>query len=214
MLCLTLTVANSISDHKAMNMVSQLAESLNFHPDAVGGGVMGFEAAGGRQVQGFLGSAEQTVGFILSAARSGNLGVHLLVIPRLKEMLQAGAEGEDMLTQLLGMARQDGGAALREPGGVKVVRARGLSLVGAKVAPELGPIESTLQLLGSIERRRSEEGQEAGLMINAGNSQSQAAQQLGVSQQAVSARLQAGYWYESRNAAYWLAAQLEQIVSG
>ena len=84
----------------------------------------------------------------------------------------------------------------------------------SKTAPEIGPIESTLQLLCSIERRRSDEGQEAGLMINAGNSQTQAAKNLGVSQQAVSARLQAGYWYESRKVAYWLAVQLDQLLLG
>ena len=75
-----------------------------------------------------------------------------------------------------------------------------------------GPNDAGLQLLCPIEQRRSDEGQEAGLLINSGCSQAQAARQLEISQQAVSSRLQAGYWYETRSSAYWLATQSQNYI--
>ncbi len=206
MLCLTLTLAKTISDSQGPEVVRQLVDSLNWHPGANGGSGSEFAEVGTHQVQGSLGSAHETVGFILSAARSGTWGVHLTV-------LSEGLGDRDAQRTIFQQAVDSAEEALRAPGGVRVVQAQGRRLYDSKSVPAIGPIESTLQLLCSIERRRSDEGQEAGLMINAGNSQTQAAKTLGVSQQAVSARLQAGYWYESRKVAYWLAAQLEQLVN-
>ncbi|GAA4109601.1 hypothetical protein [Enteractinococcus coprophilus] len=213
MLCLTLTLAKNIPDSQAPAFVGQLVESLNWGSDAVGGAGSRFEATGIRQVQGHLASADETVGFILSAARSGMWAVHLTIIPQ-----DAGERSTEQVNEwcrdILCQAVNTGPQALRAPGGVRVVKAQADRLVDSTTALDLGPIESTLQLLCSIERRRSDEGQEAGLMINAGNSQTQTAKALGVSQQAVSARLQAGYWYESRKMAYWLAVQLNQLLIG
>ena len=212
MLCMTLTLAKTVPDAQASEIVGQLVESLNWRPDANGGAGQSFRATGERQVQGNLGSSDETVGFILSAARSGTWGVHLTVIPADSGESFTG-DNRLLLRQVVSQAAKSGSQALRAPGGVRVVKAQGKKLVDSKTALEIGPIESTLQLLCAIERRRSDEGQEAGLMINAGNSQTQAAKALGVSQQAVSARLQAGYWYESRKVAYWLAAQLDQLLA-
>lgn len=213
MLFLTLTLAKSVPASQAPAIVTQLVESLNWRPEAAGGAEPKFEATGARQVQGHLASADETVGFILSAARSGTWGVHLTVIPQ-DAGEQSAEQDKEKHGEILRKALEAGHQTLRAPGGVRVVKAQGQKLVDSKTALEVGPIESTLQLLCSIERRRSDEGQEAGLMINAGHSQTQAARALGVSQQAVSARLQAGYWYESRKMAYWLAVQLDQLLLG
>jgi DNA-binding XRE family transcriptional regulator len=212
MLCVTLTLANRVPAETAAQTIDQLVTSLNVHPDAVGGDVSAFKAIGQRQVQGCLGSADETVGFILSAARSATWGVHLALVEAQGESWTSSADGI-CDRQLQEHALTSGKRSLHAPGGVTVELAREGSFYRTNQAPELGPIESTLQLLCAIERRRSEEGQEAGLMINAGRSQTQAAQLLGVSQQAVSARLQAGYWYESRKVAYWLANQIEQLIT-
>ncbi len=211
MLCVTLTLANNLSAATAEQNVNQLVASLYLHPNAVGGEATGFKAIGQRQVQGCLWSPDETVGFILSAARSAMWGVHL-------GLLSAGYGDESSpemnsgLGSLLKQAAHAGDRTLRAPGGAMVELARAGSFSGPKHAPEVGPIESTLQLLCALERRRSDEGQKAGLMINAGQSQTKAAELLGVSQQAVSSRLQAGYWYESRTAAYWLAQQIEKLT--
>ncbi|GAA4472648.1 hypothetical protein GCM10023190_03450 [Enteractinococcus fodinae] len=211
MLCVTLSLTNTFPATATEQTVNQLVASLNDHPDAVGGEVAGFKAIGQRQVQGCLWSADEAVGFILSAARSAIWGVHLGLLSASKNV---DVEGDSELGRVLEQASISGPRALRAPGGVNVELLRHGNLVGPKQAPEVGPVESTLQLLCAIERRRSDEGQEAGLMINAGQSQSKAAQLLGVSQQAVSSRLQAGYWYESRKVAYWLAVQIEQLIEG
>ena len=209
MLCVTLSLTNTYPATKAEQTVNQLVASLNEHPDAVGGEVAGFQAVGQRQVQGCLWSADEAVGFILSAARSAIWGVHLGLLSTPKNR---NAKENAELAPVLEQALSSGPRALRAPGGVSVELLRHGRLVDSKQAPEVGPVESTLQLLCAIERRRSDEGQEAGLMINAGRSQTQAAQLLEVSQQAVSSRLQAGYWYESRKVAYWLAVQIEQLI--
>jgi hypothetical protein len=209
MLCVTLSLTNTYPAAAAKQTVNQLVASLNEHPDAVGGEVAGFKAVGQRQVQGCLWSPDEAVGFILSAARSAIWGVHLGWVGAAEKNT---AEESSELARILEQASSVGPYALRAPGGVSVELLRHGSLVDAKQAPEVGPVESTLQLLCAIERRRSDEGQEAGLMINAGRSQTKAAQLLGVSQQAVSSRLQAGYWYESRKVAYWLAVQIEQLI--
>lgn len=207
MLCLTLTLPNRVPAESAEQIVSQLVASLNVHPGAVGPDYAAFEAVGDRQVQGFLSSADETVGFILSVARSATWGVHLALLGP-----SDGGRRVDIESAVQSV-RTSGQRSLTAPGGVIVEFVRDRRVLGAKHAPELGPIESTLQLLCAIERRRSEEGQEAGLMINGGKSQAQTAQLLGVSQQAVSARLRAGYWYESRKVAYWLAEQIEQLTT-
>lgn len=213
MLCVTLTLAKHIPDTQAWEFVGQLVESLSWHPDAIGGAVAGFKAIGDRQVQGCLASSDETVGFILSVARSGSWGVHLTVLP--SKLVEGGLSLREEATvrETLRQATSLGRQALRAPGGVLVVSSHDGKLVDAKSSEEVGSIEAILQLLCSIERRRSDEGQEAGVMINAGNSQSQAAKEFGVSQQAVSARLHAGYWYESRKVAFWLAKQLDALMA-
>lgn len=213
MLCVTLTLAKNVPNTRVAETVDQLVASLRHHPDAAGGAVAGFKAVGERQVQGCLTSADETVGFVLSAARSGAWGVHLTLLSHDTDG-QLPWNDESNIRPVLDLAAKSGAHALRAPGGVEVVKADGSKLAGSKDLHEIGAIESTLQLLCSIERRRSDEGQEAGLLINGGKSQIEAAKHLGVSQQAVSARLHAGYWYESRKVAYWLASQLEQVLSG
>lgn len=209
MLCVTLTLAQNLPSATAEQTVERLVQSLSGHPSANGGEVAGFSATQTRQVQGCLSSAEEAVGFILSAARSATWGVHLAIMPE----HPVSEQGEKaVLRHVMEQAAPAGNAALRAPGGVRVELVCDGVLEDVRHAPEIGPIESTLQLLCAIERRRSDDGQEAGLLINAGRSQTAAAEFLGVSQQAVSSRLQAGYWYESRKVAYWLAVQIEHLM--
>ena len=54
MLCVTLTLANSVPAAAAEQTVGQLVASLSEHPDAIGGPVAGFKTVGQRQVQGCL----------------------------------------------------------------------------------------------------------------------------------------------------------------
>lgn len=214
MLCVTLTLTRSVPKDQAAEVVGQLVTSLSSHPDAVESPVAGFKVHNQEQVQGCLASAHEAVGFILSAARSGFWGIHLTVLPGKQGSGSAlsGPMGSTGLQHILDAALTVADEALRAPGQVLVAMADSGTILGPKRAPQLGFIESSLQLLSAIERRRSHEGQEAGVMINAGKSQSGTASELGVSQQAVSARLRAGYWYESRRAAYWLAHEIQMLI--
>ena len=214
MFCVTLTVIKNISNIQAGQIMDRLIESLTVPSESGGGAVSNFHKISGRQLQGWFTYAEEVVGFILSAARSGSWSMHLTAVPdqhQACEYDRVYREPDD----LIGNRAQtlESLDASKAPGGVQVTMVQGRSLVDSGTVPALGLIEAGMQLLGSIERRRSVEGQEAGLMVNAGASQRAAAQHLGVSQQAVSSRLQAGYWYESRQVAYWMAHQLSEIVS-
>ena len=60
--------------------------------------------------------------------------------------------------------------------------------------------EATLQLVATVERRRSDDQHTAGRLVEAGASQREAAAELGISQQAVHSRLRHGLWHESRTA--------------
>ena len=214
MFCVTLTVVKNISNIQADQIMDRLVESLTVSPESGGGAASNFQEISGRQLQGWFTSAEEVVGFILSAARSGSWRVHLTAVPDKGQACEYDRVYREP-EALIGKRAQtlESLDASRSPGGVQVTMAQGRSLVDSGTVPALGLIEAGMQLLGSIERRRSDEGQEAGLLVNAGASQRATADHLGVSQQAVSSRLQAGYWYESRQVAYWLAHQLSEIVS-
>lgn len=213
MFAVTLTVVKNHTDDQALHIIEQLIKSLKDHPGASGGDATEFETMGRRQVRGWFHSADDAVGFILSASRSGTWGVHLTLVPFVADQNDQLQWPRD-LAFLPNLPPHNGGTydATRAPGGVRVMMLQSEGLVDSRRDPVFGPIEASLQLLCSIERRRSDEGQEAGLLINSGNSQVAAAQHLGVSQQAISSRLQSGYWYESRRVAYWLASQLSELV--
>jgi Sigma-70, region 4 len=65
-------------------------------------------------------------------------------------------------------------------------------------SPHAAQAEALLQLLVLVARKRSKMSEEAGILSDQGLTQQQIARQLGISQQAVSSRLQSGLWQESR----------------
>lgn len=87
-----------------------------------------------------------------------------------------------------------------------------LDAVGA--SEQIAVCESALQLLGALERRRSESQQEAGRLVEAGASQREAAAVLEVTQQAVHDRLRNGLWHETRGLAASVAALLVRLDAG
>ncbi|MBU8741654.1 hypothetical protein KM866_00345 [Micrococcus luteus] len=71
--------------------------------------------------------------------------------------------------------------------------------------------EATLQLVATVERRRSADQHAAGRLVEAGASQREAAAELGISQQAVHSRLRHGLWHESRTAVAAVLPLLERL---
>ena len=78
-------------------------------------------------------------------------------------------------------------AAKTEPSHLCVVAAR-------EDDHEAYDVEAVLRLIAAVRRRRSEPGWEAVDLISAGRTQSEAAERLGISRQAVGQRLQAAAW--------------------
>ncbi len=76
--------------------------------------------------------------------------------------------------------------------------------------PMAAQAEALLQLLVSVARKRSAMSVEAGILSDQGLTQQQIARQLGISQQAVSSRLQSGLWQESRR----VQAVAESLLEG
>lgn len=203
MFYITMTVAMRLPDQEAASIIKDLLTSLSFQQDSYQPKFICFKAINRRQVQGKITGAQEAVGFALSASRSKQWGIELTLF--------ASNAAQESIEPSMELSRKSG-VSKKAPGEIAVTL---LDQDGVEVEalqkPTLGIIEATLQLLCSLETRRSEEGQEAGLLINSGASQSEAAHLLGVSQQAVSARLSAGHWYESRKAAYWVAKQLDEL---
>ena len=71
--------------------------------------------------------------------------------------------------------------------------------------------EATLQLVATVERRRSADQHAAGRLVEAGASQREAAAELGISQQAVHSRLRHGLWHESRTAVAAVLPLLDRL---
>lgn len=170
----------------------RLAEGLN-RVGAVPSLVDPFRVAAegsGSHLVGGLRSGVEAVGLVLTLVRSGAWAVVVRV--------PGGRPGERLDIRAAERAR-------RSSGRCAVVGAEGAS--GAWVEP-------SLQLLGALEGRRSEPQQDAGRRVEAGASQREAAAELGVSQQAVHARLRGGLWNETRAVAGAVADALEGFSAG
>jgi len=82
---------------------------------------------------------------------------------------------------------------------------------GSAREADLRCVEATLQLVATLEQRRSGDQHAAGRLVEAGASQREAAAELGISQQAVHSRLRHGLWHESRTAAAAVLPLLERL---
>ena len=101
-------------------------------------------------------------------------------------------------------ARQVATAALRKPARMGQVYAK-LNKRGR--ASEASDIAATFALLGYVLHKRTIEGREATSLVRAGLNQNEAAEELGISKQAMSQRLQAAGW-SAEMAGWQLAVNL------
>lgn len=162
-----------------------------------------FQRTAGDEVQGVVDRAEMVVGIALSAARSGHWSVGIGV-GQVRQPLPA--ETRAGAGPAFEYARIAVERAKHSPGRVAVA-----GPVGDEVSVLLEATEASLQLLAELEHRRSEDGQDAGLLVDAGMTQRKAARELGVTQQAVSSRLRTGMWHESRRLASVVSGMLERV---
>jgi len=184
--------------------VGPLLEGLTAHgPER--GIVRPFQRTAGDEVQGLLDRPEAVVGIALSAARSGHWSVGIGVGEVREPMPRETRAGAGPAFE---HAREAVERAKHSPGRVAVAAGQE---PGTPAAGLVEAVEAGLQLLAELEQRRSEEGQAAGRLVDAGMTQQEAARELGISQQAVSARLRSGLWHESRRLASVVSGMLEDL---
>ncbi|WP_245580143.1 SatD family protein [Arthrobacter castelli] len=78
--------------------------------------------------------------------------------------------------------------------------------------PACGDVDAVLQLLGALSLKRSAAAVEAGSLLAGGATQQEIASRLGITQQAVSARLRAGLWQEDQRVRQLAVRRLEEAA--
>ncbi|UTX33621.1 hypothetical protein NNL26_06330 [Micrococcus luteus] len=148
-----------------------------------------------------LDDAAAAVGLALWAVRTGSWAV--MLDP------EGGSDKDSALSYLTPAERR---RARRAPGRL-VLPAGGRPGRASESGREadLRCAEATLQLVATVERRRSDDQHAAGRLVEAGASQREAAAELGISQQAVHSRLRHGLWHESRTAVAAVLPLLERL---
>ncbi|HET7415672.1 MAG TPA: hypothetical protein VFI97_08265 [Arthrobacter sp.] len=76
--------------------------------------------------------------------------------------------------------------------------------------PACGDVDAVLQLLGALSLKRSPAAIEAGKLLAGGVTQQEIASRLGITQQAVSARLRAGLWQEDQRVRQLAVRRLQE----
>lgn len=150
--------------------------------------VRAFERTAGDELQGVMDDGAAAVRLLLEVARNGRwsvgLGVGSVKSP-LPKQTRAGAG------QAFEAAREAVERAKHAPASVAVSGSGG----------EAERIEAELQLVAEVNSRRTEASRAAGLLVDAGLSQREAATRLGITQQAVCSRLASGLWFPCRQLA-------------
>ncbi len=146
------------------------------------GVVRGFERTAGDEVQGVMDDAAAVVDLVLAIVRRGEWSIGIGVGP-VDEPLPASTRAGSGPAFVL--ARKAVERAKSSPQ---------LLAVEAPDADRAGSAQAALDLLASVVQRRSEPGWEAVDLISRGITQTEVAEALGITKQAVSQRLRAATW--------------------
>jgi hypothetical protein len=165
------------------DLVEAAMEALN--GDALRPLVLPFDRTAGDEMQAVVGEPAVVLSIAMELAASSSWSVGIGIGP-VKEPLpdntRAGA----------------GEAFERARTAVTAAKAASGNIAVSGESPLAAQAEALLQLLVLVARKRSKMSEEAGVLSDQGLTQQQIARQLGISQQAVSSRLQSGLWQESR----------------
>ncbi|MFL4475828.1 hypothetical protein ACIPVK_17675 [Paeniglutamicibacter sp. MACA_103] len=146
--------------------------------------VRNFERTAGDEIQGVLDDGVAAVALALDVAGTGEWSVGIGI--------------GDVQTPMPVETRAGRGPAF-EHAREAVERAKNSSgsLALSGRGTEAERLEAELQLIALVNARRTESSAEAGILVSQGMTQQQVAARLEISQQAVSARLASGLWYET-----------------
>jgi hypothetical protein len=177
--------------------VEDLLGWLASHP----GVLRGFERTAGDEVQGVMDDAAAVVDVVLGLVRRGDWSIGI---------------GAGPVNEPLPASTRAGSGAAFELARKAVERAKSspqLLAVGAPSQERAAAAQAALDLLASVVQRRTEPGWEAVDLISSGANQTEVAERLGITKQAVSQRLRAAIW-APEVAGRDLAAQLLEAAEG
>lgn len=147
--------------------------------------IRAFERTAGDEVQGVLDDPAAVVHFALKLAQTDKWSVGVGVGPVKTPLPESTRAGSGRAFEQAREAVED---AKHAAGHVCV---RGPH-------PACEDVDAMLQLLGALSLKRSGAAVEAGTLLAEGATQQEIAEKLGITQQAVSARLRAGLWQEDQ----------------
>lgn len=176
-----------------------VGEGLRTFTALAGAGVARpFQRTAGDEIQAVLTGAASVVEVMLHAARDGRWSAGLGVGPVEQPMPEETRAGRGPAFE---HARDAVTRAKRAPGGVACTAEH----------PDAEHVEAVLQLLAELDHRRTDSSQQVGELIAEGRTQTEVAEQLGVSQQAVSRALDRGLWHQTRRVASLAVQMLETM---
>lgn len=163
---------------RGQDMVDELLGWLADQP----GVLRGFERTAGDEVQGVMNEAAAVVDLALGLVRRGEWSIGIGVGPVHEPLPASTRAGSGPAFEL---ARKAVERAKSSPQ---------LLAVGASDAGRAAAAQAALDLLASVVQRRSEPGWQAVDLISRGTTQTEVAEALGITKQAVSQRLRAATW--------------------
>jgi hypothetical protein len=164
--------------------------------------VRGFERTAGDEVQGVMDDAAAVVEVVLAMVRRGDWSIGI---------------GAGPVNEPLPPSTRAGSGPAFELARKAVERAKSspqLLAVGAPSQERAAAAQAALDLLASVVQRRTEPGWEAVDLISSGANQTEAAERLGITKQAVSQRLRAAIWAPEVAGRDLAARLLEAAESG
>ncbi|WP_080794892.1 MarR family transcriptional regulator [Corynebacterium pacaense] len=178
-------------DTRRAELVGRFAEALSTLD-----GVGEFEKLGVEDIRANIDSATAACDVVMALLAAGDWAIGIGVVP--------GADTDDD-AHLREMAVEAAGDALRPTARSGVVRVR---ISGARRDDVRAfNISAAFALLSQVLGKRSIEGREATSLVRSGLNQNEAAEELGISKQAMSQRLQAAGWH-AEQAGWQLAVNL------
>lgn len=184
-------------DTRRAELVKRFADALSTLE-----GAGQFELIGVEEIRAHITTPITTCDVIMALLAAGDWAIGVGVVPA----TEASSENPDDLDDaVIEQAKKAASDALRPTAKAGTVKVR---IAGTKRDnPAAFNISAAFTLIGQVLSKRTQEGREATSLVRSGLNQNEAAQELGISKQAMSQRLQAAGW-QAESAGWQLAVNL------
>ncbi|BAU95884.1 hypothetical protein N24_1622 [Corynebacterium suranareeae] len=181
-------------DTRRAELVKRFAEALSTLE-----GAGQFELIGVEEIRAHITSPVTTCDVVMALLAAGDWAIGMGVVPSTDAELD---EADEARIEQAKKAASDALRPTAKAGTVKV-RIAGMKRDNAHAFN----ISAAFTLIGQVLSKRTQEGREATSLVRSGLNQNEAAQELGISKQAMSQRLQAAGW-QAESAGWQLAVNL------